>query len=231
MGFFDHLISLDKDLFLYLNGFHNTFFDYLMTIFTSEIIWGPFYITTLVIIAKKYGKKSILIFISIGILILCSDQFAGVLKHSIQRLRPSHDPELSLITHIFFNKGGLYSFVSAHSANAFAFATFTILLFKNNVYTIFIIPWAILVAYTRIYLGLHYPGDIIGGMILGVLLGIGIFKLMIFTESKLSTINKISKKSLSYREVNIIIVSGLSLIIISIIIVQILVNRDLVIIP
>jgi len=229
MGLLQQLNQLDHQLFLFLNGFHNTFFDYLMTVFTAEIFWVPLYFITAFIIGKKYGKDSIIILISLGILILCADQFAGIVKHSVLRLRPSHDPMLMPFTHTFFYRGGLYSFFSAHAANAFAYATFTILLFKNKNYTLFIIPWALLVVYTRIYLGLHYPGDIICGAISGMLFAIGIFRLMKFVGGKINSINKISSVSLDKKDINVIIVSGISLIIISMMIIYLLIKRGLVI--
>ncbi len=226
MGTLNHW---DQEFFLFLNSYHNIFFDYLMTVFTSEIFWVPLYLITVFVIGKKYGKKSAFIFISLGLLILCADQFAGIVKHSVQRLRPSHDPMLMPLTHIFHYKGGLYSFFSAHSANAFAYATFTILLFRNNIYTLFIIPWAILVAYTRIYLGLHFPGDILCGALSGIFFAYGIFRLMNFAESKISPLNEISKISPGNRQINLIIASGIFLIIIAVMIVNLLLNRQLLI--
>ena len=225
----EQLNQLDHQFFLFLNGFHNLFFDYLMTVFTSEAFWVPFYMIAIFVMVRKYGKKSILIFVSIGIMILCADQLAGIFKHSVQRLRPSHDPVLSQLTHIFYNKGGLYSFYSAHAANAFAFASFTILLFRNKAYAWFILPWALLVAYTRIYLGLHYPGDILCGAISGVLIAYGVYKLMILSERKLYLSEKATNTSLSKKEVSIIEISALLMIIIAILIIHIFLKNNLVI--
>ena len=94
--------SWDKDLFLYLNGIHSPLWDYTMTLVTLTPTWLLFYGMILIIIAKKYDKKSILIFVAIALLILCADQFSGVLKHSIQRLRPSNDPAISQLVRVFF---------------------------------------------------------------------------------------------------------------------------------
>ena len=166
------LKSWDKDLFLYLNGIHSPLWDYSMTLFTFTPTWLLFYGIILWIIIRKYDNKSLLIIVALVLLILCSDQFAGIIKHMVQRLRPSNDPAISKLTHVFFSKGGEFGFVSAHAANTFAFATFTLLLFRNNRYTTFIIPWAALISYSRIYLGVHFPGDVFGGARLGVLVGI-----------------------------------------------------------
>ena len=229
MAFIEQLNQLDHQFFLFLNGFHNTYFDYLMTVFTSEAFWVPFYVIAGFVMAGKYGKKAILIFVSLGVLILFTDQFAGLFKHSIQRLRPSHDPVLSQLTHIFYNKGGLYSFYSAHSSNAFGFATFTILLFRNKAYTWFILPWALLVAYTRIYLGLHYPGDIICGAISGVIIAIGVYRLMIFSERKLFPAKSLTNTALGNKEVSIIEISCLLMVIIAMLIINLLIHNQLVI--
>jgi len=161
MEFINLLKSWDKALFLYLNGIHSPLWDYTMTLFTLTSTWLLFYGLIFFFVGKKYDKKSLFIFVSLALLILCSDQLAGLLKHTIQRLRPSNDPAVSPFTHVFFNKGGEFGFVSAHAANLFAFATFTIRLFKNTRYTWFILFWASIIVYSRIYLGLHYPGDIL----------------------------------------------------------------------
>lgn len=203
------LKNWDTALLLYLNGIHSPVWDYTMTLFTLTPTWLIFYGVILFFIGKKYGRKSLLVFISITLLILCADQFAGVLKHSICRLRPTNDPAISDQVRAFLSKGGKYGFVSAHSANAFSFATFSILLFKNRRYAMFILPWAAVIAYSRIYLGVHYPGDILGGAILGIGIGIGIYKLMIYAESLLFPANLFKNNSLKNEEANQIIIAGL----------------------
>jgi len=223
------LKSWDKDLFLYLNGIHSPLWDYSMTLFTLTPTWLLFYGLILIIIAKRYDNKALLIFISIALLILCSDQFAGLLKHTIQRLRPSNDPVISPLTHIFFNKGGEFGFVSAHAANTFAFATFTLLLFRNSRYTSFILPWAALIAYSRIYLGLHYPGDILGGAILGVLVGFLIYKLLLYTEARLNPVNLFVRNPMKDKEANHIIRTGLFIIIMTIGVVALLLQNGLIV--
>lgn len=209
MEFLNQLKSLDKELFLFLNGMHSPLWDYSMTLFTLTPVWLLFYGTLIFFIVKKHGKKSLFIFVAIILLILCADQFAGILKHTVQRLRPSNDPAFSQLIHVFFKKGGLYGFVSAHAANTFAIAIFSLLLFKNKRYTAFIIPWAILISYSRIYLGVHYPGDVLFGAILGIGVGIGIYKLLIYAEKRLSPVNLFSRFPLKDREANRIIEVGL----------------------
>jgi len=222
----DLLNHWDHEFFLFLNSFHSPLWDYTMTLFTITQVWIPFYLIILAIIVKKYQRKYLLIILSLILLILFADQFAGILKHSIKRLRPSQDPEISQLAHLFYNTGGLYGFVSAHSANAFSFTTFSILLFKNRRYTFFIIPWAMMIAYTRIYIGVHYPGDIFGGAILGILVGIGIYKLLIFVEGKFNRLNQFSRNPLTNRESNTIILAGFFTITLCLIIVSLLLNNQ-----
>jgi undecaprenyl-diphosphatase len=228
MEFFKLLNELDKELFLSLNGIHNPLWDYTMTLFTLTPTWLIFYGIILFIIGKKHGKKSLLIFIAVTLLIICSDQFAGVLKHTIQRLRPSNDPSMSLLTHVFFNKGGQFGFVSAHAANTFAIATFTSMLFKNHRYTAFIFLWASIIAYTRVYLGVHYPGDILGGAILGTGVGIGIFKLLIYSELHISPVNLFARNQMKNKEANRIIVTGLFIMVMCIGVVALLLQNGLI---
>ena len=195
---------------------------------TKNPIWLLFYATILVIIGMKYGKKSLFIFFAIALLILFADQFSGILKHSVQRLRPSNDPALSSLVHVFFRKGGQFGFVSAHAANTFAISTFTSLLFRNMRYTAFIFPWAIIIAYSRIYLGVHYPGDVICGAILGAGVGIGIFRLLNYAESRLSPVNLFARNPLKDKEANRIVAVGLFIIFMCLSIVAVLLRNDVI---
>lgn len=222
------LKSWDKDLFLFLNGMHSPLWDYSMTLFTLTPTWLLFYGIILLFIVRKYGKKSLFILIAITLLILCADQFAGILKHTIQRLRPTNDPELSQLVYAFFRKGGQFGFVSAHASNTFAFATFSLLLFKNTRYTAFIIPWAMMIAYSRVYLGVHFPGDILGGAILGISIGIGIYKLLIYAERRLSPINLFARNPLKDREADRIIQVGLFIFIMCIGVVALLLQNEVI---
>jgi undecaprenyl-diphosphatase len=228
MEFLNLLKSWDKDLLLFLNGMHSPLWDYSMTLFTLTPVWLLFYATIIAIIIKKHGKKSLFIFVAVALMILCADQLSGILKHTVQRLRPSNDPSLSMLVHVFFKKGGEFGFVSAHAANTFAMATFTSLLFRNSKYSLYIFPWAMIISYSRIYLGVHYPGDVICGAILGIVVGIGIFKLMNYAESRLSPVNLFARNPLKTKEANRIIEVGLFTIIMCIGIVEILLVNDVI---
>lgn len=169
----ESLIQLDKELLLFLNSFFNPFWDNFFWMFTSKETWIPLYLTIAYVIFKNHGLKGFITLIFIGILITLCDQIStNVFKEGFERLRPSHDGELKNLVHLINGKrGGSFGFVSSHSTNAFGLALFTSLLFRNQLYTLGIFLWAATNAYSRIYMGVHYPGDIVGGMILGLILG------------------------------------------------------------
>jgi len=218
----------DKSAFLYLNGFHSDLMDYVMTLFTLTPTWILFYGVTLYVIIRKYGRKSVPVIISIVLVILLSDQLSGLIKHSVMRLRPSNDPAVSPYAHVFFTNGGLYGFVSAHAANAFAFATFSGFLFRSRAYSIFIVLWACLLAYTRIYLGVHYPGDILGGTILGILIGWGVFRLLIYVESRLFPIHPFQRTKLNLNELETVMIPAVLIVILTFSSVILMMQNDLI---
>jgi undecaprenyl-diphosphatase len=169
----DTLLQLDRDLLLYFNSFTSPFFDNFFWVVTSKSIWFPLYAVVLYVIFKKQGGKGFLTLIAIGVLVLLCDQISsGLFKDGFERLRPSREPALNgLVDLVNGKRGGKYGFVSSHATNSFGVAVFTLLLFRYRWYTIFILFWAALNSYSRIYMGLHYPGDILGGLILGAFLG------------------------------------------------------------
>jgi undecaprenyl-diphosphatase len=176
----DTLVGLDTQLFLWFNSFNSHFWDIMMMFITRKEFWIAFYILIIYYIVKIKTRESAWWILGIALLVLLSDQIASsIFKSLFERLRPSQNPELDSVIHIVKNyRGGRFGFVSAHSANAFGFALFTSLLFKNRIYSFVIFAWAILIAYSRIYLGVHYPGDIIGGMILGLILAYSLYSII-----------------------------------------------------
>lgn len=176
--------QIDQSLLLFLNSFHNDFWDKAVTIFTSVEIWIPFYLLIIYVIVKTFKKNSIYIIILIILAIVVSDQFSGLIKNSVQRFRPTHDPILGSIVHNIYDRGGTYGFFSAHAANTFTIATISARLFKNQLFTIVMFIWAVLVSYTRIYLGLHYPGDILTGWLWGLLAGLAFYQLMLMAQKR-----------------------------------------------
>jgi undecaprenyl-diphosphatase len=175
----EYLNTYDTKLFLFLNSHHNTFWDAVFWSFSHTLVWIPLYAFILAVILIKYKKHSWLVLLSVIVLITMSDQISsGIIKFLVERLRPSHNPELAGLVHIVRNyKGELYGFVSSHAANTFAVAVFIALLFRNKIYSWCIFIWPISVSYSRIYLGVHYPGDILGGALVGIGCGFLIYYL------------------------------------------------------
>jgi undecaprenyl-diphosphatase len=180
----DQLIELDKKLLLFLNSFHTPWLDPVMYFSSQTLAWLPLYIFLLYLIIKEYKKETWIVLLGIILTILLADQItASVMKPYFERLRPSREPTLQGLVHLVnrFNgeiyTGGQYGFASSHAANTFGTATFFFLLFKAKKKWIgWLFLWAATMTYTRIYLGVHYPGDILVGGIVGVLSGIAGFK-------------------------------------------------------
>ncbi len=168
--FFHQIIRTDIDLFLFLNQFHNHFFDVIMSFISGKYSWIPLYVFILFLIFKKFKfKKGLLLFFSIILLIAITDQTSVFLfKFTFLRFRPCFNPDIAEVVHVVKFPGGKYGFISSHATNAFALAFYTSLLFKNRTYILLIFLWAMIVAYSRVYLGVHYPGDIIVGAFWGM---------------------------------------------------------------
>jgi len=184
MEWLQNIPEIDKELFLSLNSLHNPFWDTIMLMVTRKETWIPFFAIILFFIVKNYRSKALPIFIILALTILASDQISVLLKENIQRFRPVHDPIIGPLVHNVLRKGSLYGFVSSHAANGFAIFVFTSGLFKNWRYSVLLLFWALLFSYSRIYSGVHYPLDILGGAILGWIIGVGCYKLLVLFENR-----------------------------------------------
>jgi len=181
MRWTDSIEKLDVDLFLQLNGANNSFFDWLMPILTSKYTWLPFYLILILIYGYKYKWKALWLFIpGIALTIGMTNETSDILKASVGRLRPCWNEELSAMVHLVKDGcGGQFSFVSAHAANSFAIATFFGITYRNKTALILLLVWAGIVAYSRIYIGVHYPLDIICGALIGVVFAYAIAMLVL----------------------------------------------------
>jgi len=167
------LNNLDIKLFLFLNGFHSPFGDTLMPYLSRIMVWLPLHLFTIYLIFRKFHWKGFWVLLFIAVCVTLTDMLSfHAFKEVFHRLRPCYDPSISHLIHTVGKKGGgLYGFVSSHAANVFGVAMFTSFLLKKKWFIIIIFLWAFLVSYSRIYLGAHFPGDIVGGAFLGMLVG------------------------------------------------------------
>lgn len=171
------ILALDTHLFLIINGYHSTYFDKFMFLFSEKLVWIPFYLSVIFALYRAKRKESIWLIIALIICVVLTDQISSsLIKDLVQRLRPSQEKGLEDFIHIVNGyKGGRYGFVSSHAANAFGFALLSSLFFRNRLYSFIVFFWAIITSYSRIYLGVHYPADILGGMIVGILVAMFCF--------------------------------------------------------
>jgi len=168
----DTLINLDHDLFLFINGMHSAFTDMIMWWASMKLTWIPLYAFLAWFLYKKFGNKAISLILFTALLITLSDQGSVLIKNLVMRPRPCHDNSLAFFVHTLNDKcGGKYGFVSSHAANVMALLSYIVIITRNKYkyLTRIMIGYVLLVSYSRIYLGVHFPSDIVGGWIVGIL--------------------------------------------------------------
>lgn len=170
------LSHIDSDLFLFLNGLHTGWMDRVMNFFTDMWVWIPLYLLLIYWTVRQYGKRFWWVILAVALVVLCADQLAShVCKPVFQRLRPCFNPDFQGLIHLPKGlAGGQYGFVSSHAANTFGVAVFlTAALSQYRPWpAILLFLWATVSSYSRIYIGYHYPGDILCGAVIGVLVGL-----------------------------------------------------------
>ena len=170
----EEIILEDKQAMIFLNNLGSSTFDPFWILVSEKWFWIPLYVIFLYFLYKNFNKKSlfyILLFVALGI--TASDQIANIFKFGFERLRPCHDPSLEgLLREV--KCGGKFGVYSAHSSNSFFVATYLTILLGKKIKQLpyFLFVWAAIVAYSRVYLGMHFPGDIIVGAIMGILLAL-----------------------------------------------------------
>jgi len=176
----EFLKHIDTDFFLFLNGIHSEPLDVIMFQITNKVNWIPLYLFLIFIAVKDLKRESIWLILGVILLILLTDLIvSGVMKPYFERLRPSRDPALEGLVHIVNEyRGGMYSFASGHAATSFCLATFMWLaLSKVRSWIWILFLWAAVFSYSRIYLGVHYPGDILAGAAIGSLIAIAGYRM------------------------------------------------------
>lgn len=167
------ILSVDRNLLLALNGDGGAFWDQFFFFVSEKLTWIPLYILLVYVMWRTLGLRRMLFALLFLVLaVVCVDQIANLFKHGLPKFRPSRDPAIASLVHTVNGyRGGLYGTVSAHAGISFAVAIFTSLLFARRWYTWSIFAWALLVSYSRIYLGVHFPLDLLFGALLGTLIG------------------------------------------------------------
>ena len=178
MDFLDTIIEKDKELFVFLNALGVESWDQFWIVITNQFSWIPLFAFLLFLVFKGYGwKQGVAIIVVVTLLVTFSDQFVNFIKDYFGRLRPNNDPTINEIIRIL-KKPKSFSFVSGHSTTSFAVTTFMILTLKKYYkHPFLLLIWPILFAYSRIYVGVHFPVDIFIGMLLGILEGYVFYKI------------------------------------------------------
>lgn len=170
-----NLIDIDKQLLLTVNGSDNLFTDSLAMTLTAAVTWIPLYIALLYVVIRNNEnlRKVFIILLSVGLCVLLTGTLNDVLvKPYVARLRPTHDLDIGTLTDVVNGyRGGRYGFFSSHAANTFSVAVFLSLVVRNKVLTFALILWSLINCWTRMYLGVHFPGDIIAGLLWGGIIG------------------------------------------------------------
>ena len=183
----EFITNIDTRLTLFLTGSDSEMLDAIAVTATKTSTWIPLGILLLYVLMRmKDWKNALLVILCVGIAITLADQMAsGIFKPLVARLRPSHNPELQGVIDLVGDyRGGKYGFFSSHAANTCAVAVFLSLLFRKRVFTVAICSWTMVNSWTRLYLGVHYVGDIMVGVIWGAFVGWMVFRLYRFLTLK-----------------------------------------------
>ena len=185
----DTIIQMDKQLLLAINGSDSLFVDYLAKTLTTAATWIPLYVSLFYVVVKNNDnfRRIICILACAGLCVL----FAGtvddlLVKPLVARLRPTHDFQIGmLVDTVDGYRGGKYGFFSAHAANTFSIAVFFSLLVRSRLVTLLLVGWSLTNCWTRLYLGVHYPLDILCGLLWGGSVGTGIYFLYRYVDRRL----------------------------------------------
>lgn len=182
----EYLNDIDADALLAVNGLHDLFQDAFWWLLTAKWSSALLLLALLWILLHQNRRHALLVLAMLALAVVFADQVSsGLIKHLVERLRPTHDPSLESMVHVINGyRGGMYGFVSSHAANYCALAMLISLVMRHRLVTISMFTWTLLQCYSRMYLGVHYPGDIIGGLAVGLLAGWLVRQLMRWIERR-----------------------------------------------
>ena len=182
------LVDIDKQVMLALNGSDSLYMDGVMRVYTTTVVWIPAALVLLFIVLKNNSPRgSLLAVLAVALTIVATDQVSShLIKPLVGRLRPCNDPSIMhLIDTVNGYRSGGYSFTSSHACNSFGIFAIVSLLIRNGALSLTLLLWACINCYSRIYLGVHYPGDILCGAILGGVIGTAIYFVYSFVQKKI----------------------------------------------
>lgn len=182
------LPAIDADLTLALNGSHSLLLDHLMLLMTETYAWLPFFVALVVVVFKNNSlRQTLVVLLAVALLICVCDRLcSGFVKPAVARWRPTQDPLLMYSVDVVKGyRGGRFGFYSGHANNTFALATFLALLFRYRPATVAVYAWAVLHTYTRLYLGVHYVGDVLVGALVGILFALLVYLLYAYVRRRL----------------------------------------------
>lgn len=184
---FETLIQFDKQLLLLLNGSDSLFLDGLVMTLTTAATWIPLYVALFYVVLRNNESvvRILLILAAAGLCVLLAGSVDDMLvKPLVARWRPGHDPEIGLLVDTVNGyRGGKYGFFSAHASNTFSIAVFFSLLLRDRKLTVALVLWSLVNCWTRMYLGVHYPGDITVGLLWGALVGWSVYRLFVWCSA------------------------------------------------
>lgn len=199
--FVESILPHERELFFWLNGSDSVVLDNIMWIFSKTNAWVLFYVFVAAFLFYKTRIKeaALLLFFFVLMIVLCDQFSSGLIKPYFERLRPGHHPDFKDLVHLVRgHRGGGFSFISGHATNSFGFAVFLSLVFRNRWVTLVALVWATVISYSRIYLGMHFISDVIGGILAGTLIAVAMYALFVLLLKKLFHVDLSSRHTRLY---------------------------------